>query len=218
MGGPMNRVIFLIDGFNLYHSVVEAQDDNGDQCVKWLDLRRLCLSFMDKIAAHAGEKTELADIHYFTAHPGHCSEGTQYRHRLYTRCLKSLGVHVHRGRFKVKIVTCHLCNQDCQHHEEKETDVAIAAKLFDLCYRGAADSFVLVTGDTDLVPALRTCRDLFPSLFIFCAFPYLRVNDDLKRFSHDTFKLTRESYLAHQYPNPLPLPNGTRIFRPREWD
>jgi hypothetical protein len=213
----MNRVIFLVDGFNLYHSLVEAQDDSGGRCVKWLDLRRLCLSCLDKVRAFVGDRTALGDIHYFSAPPIHCPEGTQRRHRLYMKCLRSASIHVHLGRFKVKRVKCHLCGQECRHHEEKETDVAIAAKLFELCHQGAADSFVLVTGDTDLAPAVRTCRRLFPEVPIFFAFPYRRANAELKLLSHGSIKLTRDNYLANQYPDPVPLPDGTAVSKPPEW-
>lgn len=134
------------------------------------------------------------------------------------RCLRGSGIQVHLGSFKVKMVTCHLCGKESRHHEEKETDVAIAAKLFELCHSGAAASFVLVTGDTDLVPAVKVCRKLFPEVSIFCVFPYQRVNDDLRRFSHASFKLTRENYLTNQYPSPLRLSDGTMVTRPTEWD
>jgi hypothetical protein len=37
----MNRTIFLVDGFNLYHSLRAASDDLGGVSTKWLDLPRL---------------------------------------------------------------------------------------------------------------------------------------------------------------------------------
>jgi uncharacterized LabA/DUF88 family protein len=214
----MNRVTFLVDGFNLYHSVVKAQEDNGGICVKWLNLRSMCLSFCDKVRAIVKDRAQIESIHYFSAPPTHCPPDTQSRHRFYMRCLKGSGISVHLGSFKVKWVNCRLCGRDGRHHEEKETDVAIAAKLFELCYSNEADSFVLVTGDTDLVPAIKLCRKLFPKISIFCVFPYRRVNDDLRKFSYGSFKLTRENYLTNQYPNPLRLSDGAMVTRPVEWD
>jgi hypothetical protein len=32
----MNRVVFLIDGFNLYHSIVEASKDLNEASTKWI--------------------------------------------------------------------------------------------------------------------------------------------------------------------------------------
>jgi len=214
----MNRAVFLVDGFNLYHSVVDAQEDNGGICVKWLDVHRLCLSFFDKVGAIVRDQVKMECIHYFSASPGHCPPDTRSRHGFYMRCLRGSGIRVHLGSFKGKVVKCRHCNRESLHHEEKETDVAIAAKLFELCHSGAVDSFVLVTGDTDLVPAVKTCRTLFPKVYVFCVFPYHRVNDDLRRFSHRAFKLTRDNYLTNQYPSPLRLRDGTMVNRPTAWD
>lgn len=213
----MNRAIFLVDGFNLYHSLVRAQDDNGGQCVKWLDLSRLCRSFLPQIRRQVKDQVELEGIHYFSAPPTHCSTGTQKRHHLYMTCLRLSGVQVHLGRFKRKIVKCSLCHASDVRHEEKETDVAIAATLFELCHLGTCDSIVLMTGDTDLAPAVRTCRALFPRLFVCFAFPYARVNEELRRLAPGSFKMSRSSYLVNQYPNPLVFADGTTLIKPAEW-
>jgi hypothetical protein len=213
----MNRVIFLVDGFNLYHSVVEAQDDSGGQCLKWLDVHRLCSSLLHPVRAQLGVEVSLEGIDYFSAPPTHCPQGTQNRHALYMRCLRSAGVRVHLGRFKRKIVECHLCHNDDVRHEEKETDVAMAARLFEICHSSAADSVVIMTGDTDLAPAVRTCLRLFPSIFMCFAFPYKRKNAELKRLAPASFKIKRRNYFRHQYPDPLELPNGQKIKKPSEW-
>jgi uncharacterized LabA/DUF88 family protein len=66
--------------------------------------------------------------------------------------------------------------QPFDRYEEKETDVAIASKLFEVLTNGACDTAVLVTRDTDLVPALGTAQRLFPNACILFAFPYGRAN------------------------------------------
>lgn len=38
----MNRMAFLIDGFNLYHSLVDARRAGVLKPTRWLDLRALC--------------------------------------------------------------------------------------------------------------------------------------------------------------------------------
>jgi uncharacterized LabA/DUF88 family protein len=131
--------------------------------------------------------------------------------------LRSTGVQVHLGRFKKKVVECHVCHSSDTRHEEKETDVAMAARLLEVCHRNEADSVVLVTGDTDLAPALRTCKRLFPRVFLCFAFPYKRHNAELKRLQPGSFNISFASYLRNQYPNPLQLPDGTVIAKPLEW-
>lgn len=45
-GEGMNRTVFIVDGFNLYHSVVDAARDAPGATTKWLDLRKLCSSYL----------------------------------------------------------------------------------------------------------------------------------------------------------------------------
>ena len=100
---------------------------------------------------------------------------------------------------------------------EKETDVAIATKPCEICHNDEADSIVLLTGDTDLAPAVETCRRLFPSKIIVFAFPYRRVNDELRQLAPGSFKVDVRSCFRHQFPDPLVLADGTVIPKPVSW-
>ena len=119
------------------------------------------------------------------------------------KCLDGTGVHLSLGQFK--------------REKEKETDVAIAAKLFEICYGNAAESIVLVTGDTDLAPAVRLCRQLFADRTILFAFPYRRVNDELRQLAPGSFKIDAKTYFRNQFPDPLALLDGTSIVKPVSW-
>ncbi len=215
--GPVNRVIFLVDGFNLYHSLVQAQEDTDGPCVKWLDLHGLCSSYLHIVGRQADGRVVTEAIHYFSATPTHRTKGAQHRHALYMRCLQSSGIQVHLGRFKKKTAKCPLCHRTSIRYEEKETDVAIAAQLFEICHANAANFVVIVTGDTDLAPAVRTCQRLFRDMSICFAFPYRRHNAELKQLSPGSFNIGRGSYLRYQYPDPLRLSDGTEVAKPREW-
>lgn len=57
----MNRTVFLIDGFNLYHSLRDASRDLHGVQTKWLDLRALCESYL----ATVGNNAQCTDIYYF---------------------------------------------------------------------------------------------------------------------------------------------------------
>ena len=213
----MNRVTFLVDGFNLYHSLVQAQGDNGNHCVKWLDLSRLCRGYLHVVRQQVKVEVGSEAIHYFSAPPTHRSQETQNRHALYMGCLKASGIRVHLARFKKRIVRCPLCNGEAVRHEEKETDVALATQLLEICHSGEAESVVIVTGDTDLAPTVRTCKRLFPDVFICFAFPYKRDSSELKRLSPGSFKISRDAYLKHQYPDPLELSDGRTVTKPPQW-
>jgi len=199
----VNRTVYLVDGFNLYHSLADAQLDHSGRTTKWLDLTALCSKLLPYVRRVRGETAVLSDIFYFSAPPTHRSKSKQARHALYMRCLLGTGVHVSLGQFK--------------RGAEKETDVAIAAKLFEVCQTDMAESIVLVTGDTDLAPAVRTCHGLFPQKTMLFAFPYLRVNDELRAIAPGSFKIHAKTYSHNQFPNPLVLPDGTSIAKPPTW-
>jgi hypothetical protein len=102
-------------------------------------------------------------------------------------------------------------------HEEKETDVAISVKLIELFLLDRCDTAVLVSGDTDIAPAVRAARSLYPSKSICFLFPYRRKNNELDKLSHASFHIKKERYLKHQSPDPFILPNGQPISKPAKW-
>lgn len=53
----MEKVIFFIDGFNLYHSIANERRFNK---YKWIDLSKLANNFITK-------KEHIEEIYYFTA-------------------------------------------------------------------------------------------------------------------------------------------------------
>ena len=57
------RTAFLIDGFNLYHSVDAAAHALKSQSTKWLDLKAFCSSYLAPI----GNRAVLGPVHYFSA-------------------------------------------------------------------------------------------------------------------------------------------------------
>jgi len=215
MPSPQNRVSFLVDGFNLYHSLVEAANDLKAS-TKWLDLRSLCQSYLSVL----GPGAVLESIYYFSALAKHIDArrpGTTLRHRNYVQCLQSTGVIAELGRFKYKSVHSPSCQIESPHYEEKETDVAISVRMLELFFRDKADTVVLVSGDTDLSPAVQTAQNLFPTKEICFAFPYKRKNSELAKMVAKHFRIRSNQFLKHQLPNPVVLPSGREIQKPREW-
>jgi len=136
---------------------------------------------------------------------------------LYMSCLRSTGISVELARFKKKEIYCPNCGKNFVGHEEKETDVAIAAKLFEVCVTNEADTMILMTGDTDLAPAVRSCKRLFPTKLIFFAFPYRRTNAELSAIAPESISIKQKSYLRNQLPNPFILQDGSVIHKPSAW-
>lgn len=79
------------------------------------------------------------------------------------------------------------------------------------------DTAILVTGDTDLAPAVETCKGLFPAKAMRFVFPYRRRNQELKALLPGSFKIHAGSYIQHLFPDPVHLPDGTEIAKPASW-
>jgi len=211
----MKRIVFLIDGFNLYGSVRDIEDNFGVK-VKWLDITSLCKSYLH----YFGKDAQLEEIYYFSAVPYYLAvrdPGRIKRHNDYMSCLMSTGIHVELGRFKAKERKCTNCKKKISMHEEKETDVRMAIKVFEIFYLDMADMIVIVSGDTDLAPAITQSRTLFPGKQVLVAFPHKRRNTELANLATRSFRIELEHYKKHQFPNYVILQNGKKILKPKSW-
>ena len=208
------RTVFLVDGFNLYHSVLDIARHNGGLCLKWLDIHSLCSSFLHLIDRNA----KLECIYYFSALAYHLNDpGVIARHETYIKCLKATGVKEILGRFKPKEITCPYCRKQIIRYEEKETDVAIGVKLIEILSNNECDAAILMTGDTDLVSAVKSAKRLSSNKTVLFAFPYNRKNAELVQIAPSSFKIHKNSYVRYQFPDPFILPDGTQINKPEGW-
>ena len=212
----MNRIVFLVDGFNLYHSVVEASRHLGGATTKWLDISSLCSLYLPYISRDA----KLEQIYYFSAFADHLraiDPGKVQRHEDFIKCLRTTGIVDALARFKARDAQCPRCRWQWKKHEEKETDVGIAVKLFEVFSLDTCDTVVLVTGDTDLAPSVRTAKFWFPHKAVVCIFPYRRKNKELAQLAHKSFNIKPATYCKCQFPDPFPLPDGTSVCKPLSW-
>jgi uncharacterized LabA/DUF88 family protein len=200
------RVVAFIDGFNFYHSLA---NDVGLRKFKWTDLWKLITCF-------TGKHETLTDVYYFTAL---CSwdKPKKAKHQHYIQAVKSQGVKVVLGRFKQKQTWCRNCKTCFKTHEEKRTDVNIAIYLLKLAYEGCYDTALLMSGDTDLIPAIQAVKERFPEKKIGVIFPMGRVNDDLKKAADFSKNVNRDVLEVSRLPNQVPLSDGTILACPPEW-
>ncbi len=214
----MNRTSVLIDGLNLYHSLLDIGSDRNVDHILWLDVKKVCSSFLVRsMQAADGERATLADILYYYALPFHRGEDAVRRHRTYVSCLKATGVACELARFKPKYVKCSKCSHTFKKWEEKETDVAICVKLLEILHMDAADTVIIASGDTDLAPAVRTATRLYPMKRVFFCFPYRRKNQELQQLAPQSFNLRPKVCINSQLPERYPLPDGSFLERPATW-
>lgn len=211
----VNRTVFLIDGFNIYHSIIETNKETGKNA-KWLNYQSLCKSYLP----HIGKTSSLEKIYYFTAHADHMINKDPdkiNRHKLFISCLEDLGIVTILGRFKEKFVYCPNCKKHIRKNEEKETDVAISTKLFEIFHNNECETAVLLTGDTDIVPAIKTVKKIFKDKKIAALFPYKRKNEELKTVCDLTFSIKKDTYSKFLFDDPYIKMDGKTVPKPVAW-
>lgn len=203
-----NRAIFYVDGFNLYNGL---RDDSGKKRL-WLDLVAL--------AKNLRPKSTLVRVNYFTSPVAGAAESVR-RQQTYQFALKTKYPNLLRiieGRHEPRDVECLSCLSTWQHYEEKETDVNIALSILRDAYDKAADDMFIISGDTDLLPAMRMAKAVNQNLFIAAAFPPARYSKAIQTAMPHSFTIGDAKLRASQLPDEFKDGLTQRIYkRPPGW-
>jgi len=139
------------------------------------------------------------------------------RHRLFIRANESAGVSVVYGEFKRKDKYCRLCKRQFHSFEEKQTDVNIALELFRRAYLGEYDRAVLISGDTDLIPAIKAVRATFPQKQIGVIIPIGKSSEDLVKHADFRFRMKEHHLASSRFPNMVQLSGTATLECPLTW-
>lgn len=202
------RVVAFIDGFNLYHSLKDLREPH----LKWLDLWALCKRFIST------QSERLEAVYYFSAYATWLPDEYK-RHRVYIAALQAAGVRPVMGKFKEKDRYCSHCKSKWKGHEEKETDVNLALALLNGAYRNEYDKALVVTRDSDIAPAIRMARNLFPEKeLIVIAPPGRGHSTELVQAATDTRKITKSQVAECSFPEVVVDAGGNEVARrPETW-
>lgn len=203
----MVRVAAYIDGFNLYHGLHERHQRK----YLWLDLQALASSLLRRDQA-------LAQVTYFTARVRNDMAGEQRQ----SDYLDALEVHsplvkVKDGRFQEKGRQCRSCGNTWTVFEEKETDVNIAIALLSDAVRDTFDTALMISADSDLCPAVRETKSLFPKKKIIVAFPPARHSAELRRVVDGFVFIGEDKIRRSQLPDEVSTATGIVLRRPKYW-
>lgn len=202
------RVSAYIDGYNLYH----ALDKHACNYQKWLDLSALTRAFLPS------QSGILAEVHYFSAY-AHWKPTQMQRHRLYVAALEAQGVKCHMARFSNQTKTCQNCNVSWIKHEEKETDVRIATHLLKDGIQDKYDRALIVSRDSDLVPAAEAFKELMPEKELFVvAPPNLGHSTEMLNICDGKRKIKVRQLDRFLLPEISVHPDGRQIIRPTVYD
>jgi hypothetical protein len=181
------RVITYIDGYNLYFGMHAEAVKRGSKAepnasyynLMWLDVQGLSASLLLP-------SQELVQVKYFTS-PISSNKGKQERQNQYLDALRTRPLmEIIFGRFQPDRKECDHCGHPAYHPQEKKTDVNIAVNLICDALEDRYDTAMLITGDSDLVPAIEAVRRLTPQKRIVIAFPPNRRSDELASVSGGT--------------------------------
>jgi uncharacterized LabA/DUF88 family protein len=200
----VTRVRVYIDGFNLYYGL----HDRFRRRYLWLDLRQLAGSPLK-------EGQILHGVHYFTARR-RANPLSQANQAEYLGALRVRGVEVIEGRFQAKTISCNSCGISWTSYEEKETDVNLAVRLVEDALTDRFDLAVLITADSDMIPALKAVRRQRPELKIIAVAPPARRSSELERAADGHLRLSDAKIRQAQLPDAVHSP-GRTYHRPERW-
>jgi uncharacterized LabA/DUF88 family protein len=203
---PVADVVTYIDGFNLYNGLRSA----FGRRFLWLDLEALATRLL-----RPGQ--ELRSVRYFTAAVRNDQPALRRQQRYWNALSAATSAEILVGRFQEKHVTCRSCGNTWRSYEEKETDVSIAVALVEDAALARFDVAVVISADSDLVPAIRSIRRLRPQARCIVVFPPNRRSDDLRRNADAAFTLGRAVLRDCLLPERVPTPGGEVIVRPPSW-
>ena len=203
----MSRIIFLIDGFNLYHALDYRREYHK---YKWVNLAKLSQCFVTH------KKDSLEGVYYFTT-LATWDPGKVARHRLFITAQETEGVKVVYGEFKRKDRFCPLCRKHFRAVEEKQTDVNIAIYLFRLAVSDSYDKAIIISGDTDLTPAVKAVQATFPTKQIGVVLPIGRASEDFKQTADFHYKMKEKHLMTSRFDDTVILADGSRLICPPNW-
>lgn len=200
----MKNVNFYIDGFNFYHPLDDFQRYGKNKiCLKWLNYKSFCESLLLR-------NEVIGTIYLFTAIRSDFkfTQPEKYkRHKSFIKALKAYGVTVIQGRFleRIKDVKCQVIDCDYQaantnkkkftlkYKEEKRTDVNIACYLVKDAFLNKFERAVLLSADTDLVPAIQIVKKHFENKIITVGVLPAYNREEKKFFFHKVADLKKTS-------------------------
>lgn len=204
----MERVMFFVDGFNIYHSLKKRYSH-----YLWLDYYTFATRFI------IPSKQVIEAVFWYTAKATWLPESVR-RHEQYIEALTFTQpkIKVIEGLFKQKSLKCQAeCKREYPVYREKRSDVALAVDLYRQAHLDRFDVGFLVTNDTDFVPAIHAVKQDFPGKKIVVLFPIGRKSHELRMVADETCKTKEKHLKTSQLPDQIVLPSGMVLTRPASW-
>ncbi len=202
------RSALYVDGFNLYHSVKDLNED----FLKWCNLWRLG----EIIIPSVSEK--LVKVVFCTAYyPGDPQK--RWRHEQLMNALRNVGVDCVMGHYIHEERDCRECGRVWQQPNEKASDLNLGLSLITDAWNDVFDRAYLLTADSDQAATARFLRETFKEKksLVTVSPPGRNFSANITQFSEGRIALTREHIERSVFPATI-MGNGPPGRRPREYD
>lgn len=204
------KTIFYIDGFNVYYGLKDANKYEKYGDYRWLDYQKLAENTIKP-----SQQLEL--IKYFTAR----IRNNKPKEKRQGDYLEALGLQskmrIYYGNYQIKKSFDKTLKQYFSYPIEKRTDVNIATQILIDAFQGNFEIAYIMTGDSDLYPALEAIRNHFPSLTLVACFAPRRSSSDLKAICQECTYLKERVFKNSLLPDTLTKSDGYVIRRPVNW-
>ncbi len=205
------RSTIYIDGFNLYYGAIK------NTRWKWLNLERFFTLLR--------QDDDIQTIKYFTALISGSHKPNQESYLLALETMPK--VEILLGKFKKRTVECRVkhCNYSGTRRfempEEKRTDVNIALHMLHDAVSDNCDRFILVSGDSDLVPAIQMVKNFSPEkeiiVYIPASNPIRGAAVELRTVADKHKTLPNALLRKAQFPAKVTDGKGGVIVKPATW-
>ena len=224
--GPVPRVNFYIDGFNLYHGCFDDLKNRSHwRPYRWLDLNALCQHFCGPCVMH--------HIRYFTARvdPKPTNPGNRTRQNFYLRAVATIPhLTIHEGRFatnrKLRPIADPSAARPRERHplafadiierEEKGSDVNLASYLLLDAAKGHCERAVVISNDSDLAEPIRLVQSEF-SEEVMIVNPRKFLARDLQGIANHYANIKFGMVQRSQFPETMTDSEGT-FSKPSYWE
>jgi len=202
------KAALYIDGFNLYHSILELRRNY----LKWVNLWELG-ELIIPTNSH-----ELVKVLFCTAYNKKDFDKLT-RHQKYVRALEHVGVTCELGHFIKDPRRCRNCGHEWVEDAEKETDVNVAVHLLNDAYRNIFDHGYVLTADSDQAAVARLFKVEFPQKALTVVTPPKRPpSKSILRHVDSDISLNRDHFELSLLPPTLFNPDGSvAVIRPHEY-
>lgn len=109
---------------------------------------------------------ELVAVKYFSAKPDDLEQSLR-QNAFFQANKENPKFKLILGKYLKKKITCFRCGNVIHTHEEKETDVRIATQIVADAYQDNCDLQIVVSADSDMIPAIELATEAKHKVFIF---------------------------------------------------